>query len=127
MFPFPSKNAELSNQLAESTMLLRQPVTNRVTHHHYIPKMIWIATGLFVAVVLTCSGYYMTASKLDECEASDTKYRYLKLYNSVFLSNYFLPRIAFTVLIRFFGRGCLCKLSCGRFLTFFYGGQLPDT
>lgn len=27
----------------------------------------------------------MTASKLDEYEASDTKYRYLKLYNNDFL------------------------------------------
>lgn len=76
---------ELSNRLAENAVLLRQPVTNEVVHHHYIPKIIWIAAGLLVALVLVCSGWYMTAGKLEEYEASDTKYRYLKLQNNVFL------------------------------------------
>ena len=70
---------ELSNRLAESTRLLRQPVINKVLHHHYVPKIIWIAAGLFIALSLTCSGWYITAGKLTEFKASDTKYRYLKL------------------------------------------------
>ncbi len=83
---FPIKEMqELSNRLTESTRLLRQPVTNKVLHHHYIPKIIWIAAGLFVALALVCTAWYMTTNKLKEYEASDTKYRYLKLSNNIFL------------------------------------------
>lgn len=76
---------ELSNRLAETTMVLRQSAISKVIHHHYIPKLIWVAAGLFITVVLVCSGWYMTASKLKENKASDTKYRYLKLSNNAFL------------------------------------------
>lgn len=93
---FPIKQMqELSNRLAETAILLRQPVTNKVVHHHYIPKVIWIAAGLFVALVLVCSGWYMTAGKLDEYEASDTKYRYLKLSKNVFLRQVLLTTDSF--------------------------------
>src|SRR5688500_3001800 len=54
---FPNKQMqELSNRLAETAILLRQPVSNKVVHHHYIPKISWIAAGLFVALLLVCSG-----------------------------------------------------------------------
>lgn len=76
---------ELSNRLAESILLLRAPVASKVIHHHYIPKIILIAAGLFIAFVTVCSGWYMTSNKLHEYEGSDTKYRYLKLYNNDFL------------------------------------------
>lgn len=73
---------ELSNRLTESIRLLRQPVINKVQHHHYVPKIIWIAAGLFIALSLACLGWYRTADKLSEFKANDTKYRYLKLNNN---------------------------------------------
>lgn len=80
---FPTEAMQdLSNRLTESTRLLRQPVINKVLHHHYVPKIIWIAAGLFIALSLACLGWYMTADKLSEFKANDTKYRYLKLNNN---------------------------------------------
>jgi len=73
---------ELSIRLTESTRLLRQPVINKVQHHHYVPKIIWTAAGLFIALSLACLGWYMTADKLSEFKGNDTKYRYLKLNNN---------------------------------------------
>ncbi len=73
---------ELSDRLAESARLLRHPVINKVLHHHHVPKIIWIAAGLFIILSLACLGWYMTADKLSEFKANDTKYRYLKLNNN---------------------------------------------
>lgn len=80
---FPVKEMqELSDQLEESIRLLRQPVTDKVLHHHYVPKVIWIATGLFIVLALVCAGWYATANKLDQYKENDIKYRYLKVNNS---------------------------------------------
>jgi hypothetical protein len=62
-----------------ATDLLKQPPVNKVIHHHHIPKLIWISVGLFVALCLVCSGWYVTGTKLDGFVASDTKYRQLRL------------------------------------------------
>ena len=51
----------------------------KVQHHHHVPKVIWISTGLFVGFAMVCSGWYMTYKKLDQFIMNDTKYRYLKL------------------------------------------------
>ncbi|MEP6725004.1 MAG: hypothetical protein ABJC98_04265 [Bacteroidota bacterium] len=70
---------ELLGQLEKNRLLLQNPIPQKIIHHHYVPKIIWIAAGLFVAVALVAAGWYMTACKLDGYIASDTKYRYLKL------------------------------------------------
>ena len=75
----PGKIESLSDQLSVATILLKHPVSNKVQHHHHIPKLIWISVGLFVAFSLVCSGWYATSSKLDNFVANDTKYRWLRL------------------------------------------------
>jgi len=80
---FPEKQMqELSNNLDAGIKLLRQPVQNKVLHHHHIPKVIFIACGLFIVICLICTGWYMTSKSLDQYKAGDTKYRYLKLYDN---------------------------------------------
>ncbi len=75
----PDKLVQFSNQLELATDLLKQPAINKVIHHHHIPKLIWISVGLFIALCLVCSGWYVTSTKLDGFVASDTKYRQLRL------------------------------------------------
>ena len=70
---------QLSGQLETNMRLLQNPVSPKVIHHHYIPKITWIAAALFILLALVSSGWYMTGGKLDGYIANDTKYRYLKL------------------------------------------------
>jgi hypothetical protein len=77
---FPAeKIQEFSGKLTSVVELLRQPIENKVQHHHHVPQIIWVAAGLFIVLCLTCSGWYMTAAKLDQYREADTKYRYLYL------------------------------------------------
>ncbi len=75
----PGKISHFSNRLDLAMDLLKQPATNKVIHHHHIPKLIWISLGLFIVLCLVCSGWYVTSTKLDGFVASDTKYRQLRL------------------------------------------------
>ncbi len=59
--------------------VLRHPPESKVQHHHHITKIAWIAAGLFLILCLVCSGWYMTAQKIDQYKAGDVKYRSLKL------------------------------------------------
>jgi|SRR6186713_3025804 len=70
---------ELSQRLATGIMLLRQPVENKIQHHHHVPKLIWITGGIFLILCLVCSGWYITATAVRQFKANDTKYRSLKL------------------------------------------------
>jgi hypothetical protein len=38
--------------------------------------------GLFIILCLVLAGWYMTGEKLEQYRASDTKYRYLKIYEN---------------------------------------------
>ena len=77
---FPTKQMEeLSGNVATSVALLKQPVENKVIHHHHVPKIILISAGLFILLCLVCCGWYNTAQKLDIHRANDFKYRHLKL------------------------------------------------
>lgn len=83
---FPtSQMDELSGKLTTSVALLKQPVENKVLHHHHIPKLIWVSVGLFVVLCLTFCGWYNTGQKFDQYRANDLKYRYLKLKRSPIL------------------------------------------
>lgn len=61
----------------------------KVLHHHHIPKIIWAAAGLMIALCTICSGWFYTGKKLDGFIANDTKYRALRLDTSKkFLQQY---------------------------------------
>ncbi len=69
----------LLGQMEKNRLLFQNPVPQKIIHHHYVPKIIWIAAGLFLVVALVGAGWYMTGQKMEAYIASDTKYRYLKL------------------------------------------------
>ena len=70
---------EFTKLLTTGIAEIRRPVQTKVEHHHHVPKLIWAAGGLFLVLCLTCVGWTITAGKLDQYRASDTKYRKLKL------------------------------------------------
>lgn len=69
---------ELSKKLNINNVLLKLG-PQKVQHHHHVPKLIWIAAGLFLGFAMVCSGWYVTHQKLEQFVMNDTKYRYLKL------------------------------------------------
>ena len=83
----------LSDQLKLVTTLLKHPVSNKVMHHHHIPKLIWISVGLFVAFSLVCSGWYVTSSKMNSFITNDTKYRWIRLDTSQRSLQLYLDRV----------------------------------
>jgi hypothetical protein len=62
-----------------TTHLLRHPTPAKVEHHHHFPKITWITAGLFLALCLVSSGWYMTVQSSEQYQANDIKYRELKL------------------------------------------------
>ena len=70
---------ELSANLHTSVKLLKQPVQEKVLHHHYIPKLLWITIGLFLLACLFFVLWLSAGENLDQYKSNDTKYRYLKL------------------------------------------------
>jgi hypothetical protein len=80
---FPTKQMDdLSGNLATSVAILKHPVENKVIHHHHIPKIIMVSVVLFLALCLAFCGWYNTSQKLDQYQANDYKYRFLKLRNN---------------------------------------------
>ena len=95
---FPTKQMdELSGQLVTSVALLKQPVENKVIHHHHVHKIILISAGLFILLCLACCGWYNTSQILDWHTANDFKYRYviLKLKTIHLYRNYFYIQTAY--------------------------------
>jgi hypothetical protein len=83
---FPIKQMEeLSGNLVTSVTLLKQPVENKVLHHHHVHKIVILSAALIVLLGLALCGWYNTGQKLDQYQANDFKYRYLKLSNNVAL------------------------------------------
>lgn len=70
---------ELSTNLHTSVKLLKQPVQDKVLHHHYIPKLLWITIGLSLLACLFFVLWLLAGENLDQYKSNDTKYRYLKL------------------------------------------------
>jgi hypothetical protein len=73
------KLTDFGKKLDNCIYLLAFPKESKVQHHHHVPKIIWIAAGLFIVMTLVCAGWFNTHSKLDEYIVNDSKYRYLKL------------------------------------------------
>jgi glucosamine 6-phosphate synthetase-like amidotransferase/phosphosugar isomerase protein len=77
---FPEEKIQnLETKLDANINVINRSLSTKVLHHHHIPKIIWIACGLFIVLALVCSAWYNTANKLDSYIANDTKYRQLKL------------------------------------------------
>jgi len=77
---FPvSEMQEFSKQLTIGVRLLKEPVTVKTLHHHHIPKLVWATAGLFLALCLASTGWYIACQKLGGYIANDTKYRLLRL------------------------------------------------
>ncbi|MEJ7829867.1 MAG: hypothetical protein WKF91_16780 [Segetibacter sp.] len=77
---FPEKEIQqLSDKLETGIQIFRQPVKQKIVHHHHAPKVLWATGILFLIVCLVSIGWYQTVNKLDLYKANDTKYRYLKL------------------------------------------------
>lgn len=53
--------------------------TIKMAHHHYVPKLFWVALGLFMLTGILASGWFTTYQKLDSFIMNDTKYRAIKL------------------------------------------------
>ena len=70
---------ELSTNLHTSVKLLKLPVQEKVIHHHYIPKLLWVTIGLFLLACLFFVLWLSAGENLDQYKSNDTKYRYLKL------------------------------------------------
>jgi len=84
---FPQKEIQqLSASLGTTNSLLKQSLKQEVIHHHHVPKVTWIAVGLFLALCFVLTGWYKTAGKLEMYKANDTKYRYLKLESNAALN-----------------------------------------
>lgn len=73
---------DLSEQLEKTCQKLQRPAISQQVHHHHFPKIFIATVGLFWAVCLVGSGWYVTASKLNDYVANDTKYRLLQLDTS---------------------------------------------
>ena len=83
----------LLEQMEKNILLFQNPIPQKMIHHHHVPKITWIAAGLFLTVALASAGWYMTGQKLDAYIASDTKYRYLKLDTG----NFYLQKLLYRV------------------------------
>lgn len=70
---------ELSANLHSGVKLLKQPIQEKVLHHHYFPKLLWITIGLFLLACLFFVLWLLAGKNLDQYKSNDTKYRYLKL------------------------------------------------
>jgi len=70
---------QLSENLTAGILLIKSPPPQKVIHHHQVPKLLWVAAGLLLALCVTCSGWFMAARKLRGFIANDTKYRWLRL------------------------------------------------
>jgi hypothetical protein len=80
-FYFPKEEMwELSNHIATSVTLLKQPVKQEIVHHHHASKIIWTTAALFLTVCLISVGWYLTSEQVDIYKLNDTKYRFLKLH-----------------------------------------------
>lgn len=84
-----SLNKEQMNELLRSinncTLQLKQPVQNSVEHKHHLHKGIWIAVCLFVICFLLSWGWLNTYQSVEQSEANDIKYRYLKITGNEWL------------------------------------------
>lgn len=88
-----NRMASLSVQLDKLSHQLSVPLNSRVVHHHYVPKLFWIAIILVILVVISSSGWYITYGKLENYTANDTKYRMLRLDTALMPLQHYLDKL----------------------------------
>ncbi len=91
---FPEEKIQnLSSRLDAHINIINRSLSTKVLHHHHVPKITWITAGLFIALCVTGSGWYMTNIKLNSYIANDTKYRQLRLDTSQLHLQVYLDRV----------------------------------
>lgn len=70
---------ELSTNLVIANALLKQPVNQKVIHHHYMNKALWAVAILFNVVVILGVFLSNARNQISENRESDIKYRHIKL------------------------------------------------
>lgn len=78
---------ELSTNLVIANALLKQPVNQKVIHHHYMNKALWAVAILFNVVVILGVFLSNARDQISENRESDIKYRHIKLSNNKNLRN----------------------------------------
>lgn len=73
---------EMKAALQNSAVILRQPVKEKMIHIHTAGKIIWVVIALFCLVCFMGLGWYNTFVKLEEYEAHDINWRYVKIMTS---------------------------------------------
>jgi|GEM_PF-5193922 len=68
---------DLKNALSENTMIRKNPP--EIRHHHYVPKVLIIAAVFFFLLVVACTAWYREHSSVKQYQATDIKYRLLKI------------------------------------------------
>lgn len=68
---------DLKKALSENTTIRKDPP--EVKHHHYVPKVTIIAAILLLLLVVACTAWYKVHSSVKQYQATDIKYRLLKL------------------------------------------------
>jgi hypothetical protein len=77
---FPVQEVDiLCSYLSSAIALLKQPVNQKVFHHHHASTILWATIVLFIVECVTVVGWYRAEDSLALYRANDTKYRYLKL------------------------------------------------
>lgn len=74
------KVQELIKRLDNLLVILSKPSQSEVLHHHHFPVILWATAGLFLALCLVSTGWFMTGQKAEQFKANDIKYRYLKVF-----------------------------------------------
>jgi len=82
------KVQELNKRLDNVLAVLSKPPQSEVRHHHHFPAIFWGTAGLFLALCLVSSGWFMTGQKLEQFRTNDTKYRYLKVFTDSAAADY---------------------------------------
>ena len=71
---------ELNKRLDNLLAVLSKPPQSEVHHHHHLAVILWVTAGLFLALCLVSTGWFITGQKAEQFKANDNKYRYLKVF-----------------------------------------------
>lgn len=79
---------EVSGKMEHYTRILEHPVEKKEHHIHHFRWPLGVAVGVFLLLVLSVCGVYISHQKMQQYIANDTKYRSLKLMKDEDLQHY---------------------------------------